>query len=94
MSLPENKIFLATVFLITLIFPVNTIYAESPEHTNNSLSFYVDINHGKDSNPGTIDLPFKTIQKARDTLHKRKINVESEPIIYLSMYTSERESIP
>jgi hypothetical protein len=53
-----NKLLLLTIFVLSLLVATNAF----------SETYYVSENDGNDSNPGTAEKPFKTIQKAADVM--------------------------
>jgi len=55
-------VIIVTLSLVWLILPQAIVEAEG--------DYYVDVINGDDSNPGTLDKPFRTIQKARDTIRE------------------------
>ncbi|MBP1993663.1 discoidin domain-containing protein [Paenibacillus eucommiae] len=50
---------------------------------NGGAGIYVDHVNGSDLNPGTINFPFKTIEKARDTARLSLPNMTEDVIVYL-----------
>lgn len=68
-------LFLVSVFSTGLL-SIHTVNAAEP------VIYYVSPN-GSDSNPGTIDAPFKTITKARDIVRTINSNMTGDIYVYL-----------
>lgn len=66
--LRKGFIFSLIAALLLLSFPLSSMGAAGPEP---GLSFFVATN-GSDSNPGTQDAPFQTLEKARDAIRQVK----------------------
>ncbi|HPT90852.1 MAG TPA: carbohydrate-binding protein [Acetivibrio sp.] len=71
---------IALMFMMTVFssgsLSVNTVNAAE------TVTYYVSPN-GSDSNPGTIDAPFKTITKARDVVRTVNGNMKGDIYVYL-----------
>ena len=83
------KRLLCIIAAITLLIPNISAYAEENSHMEYFVSPY-----GSDNNAGTIDSPFKTLEKARDTI--RTIEKNNDIYIYLregDYYMSESFSL-
>lgn len=71
---------LALVMLWSIVFPL----LASPEaaYAASQTSFYVSP-AGNDANPGTVDLPFATIERARDAVRNVNSAMTGDIVVYL-----------
>ncbi|WP_238653370.1 hypothetical protein [Paenibacillus piscarius] len=81
--------------LLVLTIPVPSFRATvSAEEVSPGISFYVSVN-GSDSNAGTLNAPFKSLEKARDTIRTLKAEEglpEGGVTVYLREGRYERTS--
>lgn len=64
-------------FCLSITFAAHNILA-----TTIKISFYVSPD-GNDNNPGTLERPFATIQRARDAVRAINVNVKNDITVYL-----------
>jgi uncharacterized protein YjdB len=80
---------IVALLLQSLALPVSQAESGSPE-----TAFYVAVD-GSDSNPGTIDAPFRTLEKARDAVRELKSSTGLPPggvTVYLRGGTYRRSA--
>ncbi|CAM4487163.1 putative repeat protein (TIGR02543 family) [Paenibacillus endophyticus] len=74
--------FIVHVMVITMLLPALTITVQAAEGGGNAAAYYVAPN-GSDSNPGTLQAPWKTIEKARNTLRTLNDSMTEDIVVYL-----------
>jgi len=73
---------IVSLLLVCLIsFSPSLIFAEGSQ-ANVMKSFYVSLN-GNDANPGSIDAPFKTIERAKEEVRKYNDDMTGDIYVYL-----------
>ena len=63
---------LSLAMIVTTVLGNGTFVSASATKATTGISYYVDSVNGNDDNDGTIDSPFATIEKARDTIAAAK----------------------
>lgn len=72
------------------IIHADEIYASNIDNTQGSASYFVNLTGGSDSNNGSESAPFKTVQKAIDSLNKI---IEKNATIYITVYGSASQTV-
>lgn len=68
------------VIMILIHFPVATVYMAGMDTVPSDGDYFISPD-GDDSNPGTYEKPFRTIEKARNTIRKKTENGQEKDII-------------
>ncbi|HHV99468.1 MAG TPA: right-handed parallel beta-helix repeat-containing protein, partial [Clostridiaceae bacterium] len=69
------------IFIFTLMCPI-AAFAEEAEEPKDEIAFYVSPD-GDDSNDGSIDHPFATVEKARDIIRTLNKDMSCDIVVYL-----------
>ncbi len=78
MNKPRSKALIFVTVVAILLSTVNSALAQTPP-----VNFYISADSGQDTNPGSLDLPFKTLKKAQDTLRTLNKTMSEDITVYL-----------
>lgn len=69
----KSRIMVLLIIVLLLgSLPVQVAYGEEAAASNDPGAVLYVANNGSDSNPGTLEAPFLTLEKARDTVRQLK----------------------
>jgi len=92
------KIYIVIIFIFISFFICRCSVNEEPEELNKNIMdaiyYYVSDSAGDDANAGTLDSPFKTIQRAKQAVALISASANSDIYVYITQFYFKEGDLP